>query len=79
MGSKPTGSSSVVSVVCCQVKVSETSLSLVERSPAEIVGSKPTGSSSVVSVVCCQVEVSATSLSLVQRSPTNCCASLYVI
>ena len=52
------------SVVCCQLKVSATGRSLIQRSPIDV---------SVVSVVCCQVEVSATGRSLIQRSPMDVC------
>jgi len=53
------------SVVCCQVEISATSWSLVQRSPTDC-------DVSVVSVVCFRVEISATSWSLVQRIPTWC-------
>jgi len=63
---------------CCQVEVSATSWSLVQRSPTDCGAHRGHGRLSVVSVVCCQIEVSASGWSLVQRSPTDCGASLCV-
>jgi hypothetical protein len=60
----------LVSVVCCQVEVSATGWSIVQRSPTECGVSECDHEAS--SVVCCQVEVSASGWSLVQRSPTEC-------
>jgi hypothetical protein len=64
------GCMSLVSAVCCQVEVSATGWSLVQRSRTECGVSEC--DREALSVVCCQVEVSASGWSLVQRSPTEC-------